>query len=783
MRPMLPDRDDAMPAPRAPYFAAAAAYALGWLVLAWPWLSGRVTIPWDAKAEFLPQIQFLAGSLARGESPFWNPYVFSGHPQIADPQSMIFSPPFLLLAALNSEPSAWAADTTVFVTILIGGIALIAWFRDRGWHAAGAALAALAFGFGAAMSWRIQHTGQVLSLAMLPLVLLLLDRALDEARRGKVMYGLGAGMVAAAIVLGRDQVALLIVYLLIAYGIWRIAADSDPLAMLRRSAVPLGAGVVMGLVLIAIPIALTLALAGQSNRPEIDLMGAQRGSLHPASIITAFAPDVFGSTGSSWDYWGAPSFAWHERWGQTGLILAQNMGQLYLGAIPVLMILFGLGSGVVLRREVVFFTGALGIMTLYALGWFTPLFALAHTFLPGVNLFRRPADAVFLIGFCGAILAGYTAHALLAGEAAAGRAIRWRGGIALAAIVTLGVFAAAIVLAIRMDHIAVAVHPLTVSAVIVSCAAAFIAAAVWLEPIRPIAAAALLIGATAADLSIQNAPGGATGLPPSTYDMLDPATHSETIAILKAKTGERASATRRDRVELVGLGFATPNAAMTHRLESTLGYNPVRLGLYSRATGAEDTAGRIEDRKFSPMFPGYKSKLADLLGLAFIATSVPLDTLDPRALLSDFPLVAKTAEGYIYENPRAMPRALFAASAAPADFDTILNTGTWPGSDLSSTVLLSPDDEREVGLQATRGHGSVEITTYTNTKVELTAESTRGGFVVLNDLWHPWWTATLDGEPVRVLRANVLGRAVRVPHGRHTIRFTFAPIAGVLGGR
>ncbi len=32
--------------------------------------------------------------------------LFSGHPQIADPQSLIFSPPFLLLAAINPAPSA-----------------------------------------------------------------------------------------------------------------------------------------------------------------------------------------------------------------------------------------------------------------------------------------------------------------------------------------------------------------------------------------------------------------------------------------------------------------------------------------------------------------------------------------------------------------------------------------------------------------------------------------------------------------------------------------------------
>ena len=196
----------------------------------------------------------------------------------------------------------------------------------------------------------------------------------------------------------------------------------------------------------------------------------------------------------------------------------------------------------------------------------------------------------------------------------------------------------------------------------------------------------------------------------------------------------------------MGLGFASPNASITHRLENTLGYNPVRLRQYSQATGAGDTSGLPQDRRFTPMFPSYRSKLADLLGLTYIATSVALQTLDPQAKPEDFPLVAKTADGFVYENPRALPRAIFAASAAPADFDTILNTGNWPDSDLSGTVLLSPDDERESGLIATRGHGTVAIKLYSNTRIDIGVESTRGGFVVLNDLWHPWWIATLDGK-------------------------------------
>ena len=49
---------------------------------------------------------------------------------------------------------------------------------------------------------------------------------------------------------------------------------------------------------------------------------------------------------------------------------------------------------------------------------------------------------------------------------------------------------------------------------------------------------------------------------------------------------------------------------------------------------------------------------------------------------------------------------------------------------------------------------------------------------MLNDVWQPWWTATIDGEPAPVLRANARFRAVAVPAGRSTVRFVVRPFAG-----
>ena len=66
-----------------PLLPAIGLYALGFAVLAWPWLSGRVTIPWDAKSQAFPNLSFIARSLAQGQPPFWTPNVYAGWPQIA----------------------------------------------------------------------------------------------------------------------------------------------------------------------------------------------------------------------------------------------------------------------------------------------------------------------------------------------------------------------------------------------------------------------------------------------------------------------------------------------------------------------------------------------------------------------------------------------------------------------------------------------------------------------------------------------------------------------------
>jgi hypothetical protein len=741
------------------------------VAIAWPWLSGAVTVPWDAKAHFYPQLSFLAQSIGAGESPFWNPYIFAGWPQVADPQSLIFVPVMLALALVEPNPSFVAMDATLYGLLVLGGISLLLFFRDRGWHVAAGTVAALSFAFGGSAAWRIQHTGQVLSYALVPIVLLLLTRALD---RRSVGYGLAAGLVAGFMALGRDQIALLAIYMLAGWTAVRLLSAPKPFAALRGTILPLGAGAVGGILVVAVPVVLTLLLAGDSNRPTIDFEGAGRASLPPQALITAVISDLFGQGDPDVHFWGPPSVAF----GVTDLFLAQNMVALYAGALPVWAILLrGVARLDLFRREILFFTIFAALTIFYAIGWYTPVFHWMYDLLPGVKLYRRPADATFMIGFEIALIGGYLVHRWITVPSAPAslvvRALQW----AIAATVLIAI---PIAFALRADRLAEAAKPMLVGIAFAAAAVAVLAALRPLAKRSTVAAVALAAAFTAFDLHWNNYPNESTAYPPEVYDSLRVDTRDPVVTFLKERVAADAKGDRRDRVELTGLGFHWPNAGMVHRLENVLGYNPLRFATYQQATGARDTVALPDQREFSPLFPSYSSTMADLLGLRWIASSVPLTTIDPRLDPNRIVEAKWLGDRWIYENKGALPRVLFVDGVKPADFSTLLADGRWPERF---------DPRREVVLEADRATarppgegpaGTASITAYHNTSVEIAVDAARPGYLVLNDVWHPWWRAEVDGRAVPILKANAIFRAVPVEAGRHVVRFSFHPFAGAL---
>jgi hypothetical protein len=139
-------------------------------------------------------------------------------------------------------------------------------------------------------------------------------------------------------------------------------------------------------------------------------------------------------------------------------------------------------------------------------------------------------------------------------------------------------------------------------------------------------------------------------------------------------------------------------------------------------------------------------------------------------------MIARTADAFVYENPRALPRVMFLHDYRVVDFEELIRSG-WPAAvDPKRTLLLEHAPPHSLGGPG--GEGTASIVDYRNTEVTVDVESDTGGFLLLTDAWHPWWRADVDGVPAPILKADVLFRAVEVGPGRHRIRFTFHPFLG-----
>src|SRR3954452_16876138 len=757
-----------------------AIFALAFLVPAWPCLSGAVTIPYDAKSTFFPPVEFMARAFHTGQSPFWAPNVFAGWPNIADPQSMLLSPLHVLLAGASAAPGMWANDAVTFAYLLVGGLGIVLYCRDRGWHAAGALIAALAFAFGGAASARMQHTGQVISLAYLPLALWLLARALE---RSSVAYGVLAGVAGELIVLGRDQVPLLEGYVLAGFVAWHWLDGKGRAIRIRASLKPLIAGGIAGALIMALPVALTELLATDSNRPEFSFVEAGRGSLHWTHLLSLAFPDLFGAMDPKVDFWGAGGWAWNERFGMADLFLAQNMGLLYSGALAAVMLVIGASRGALWSRDIRFFTVAALLTALFMFGWYTPVFRLMYEVMPGVKLFRRPADATFVFGALIAIVTGYMVH-------------RWLTDLRRASlpqrVIELGIVAFIFGFTLWLANTTVgftpALKPIVTGVVCVALAILVLIFARRIAAGAPVTATLLLVVFATADLAWNNAPHESTGLPPARYDMLRGDTQNETIALLKQRLLQQGP-NHRDRIESVGIEYHWPNMCLIHGCEQVFGHNPLRLKWFYEATRVGDTVAAATQRRFSSLYPSWRSTFAGLFGVRLIATGVPAERIDTSLKPGDLNLIARTKDAYVYENPRALPRVMMVGDCKFVDFKERTRAGCPPDVDPQKTVLLEKAP-RASPLTMFDSAGSARLLRYANTEIVVEVNSPSGGILLLNDVWHPWWRATIDGAQADIMHANVIFRAVELSPGKHSVRFTFEPLRGSwaelrakLGGR
>lgn len=247
--------------------------------------------------------------------------------------------------------------------------------------------------------------------------------------------------------------------------------------------------------------------------------------------------------------------------------------------------------------------------------------------------------------------------------------------------------------------------------------------------------------------------------------------------------------TGKERV-ITQIGVYSDNEAINDDLQKLQGYEPFPMSRHALMMTALMPPGSRPDLagfQSSPL-KDLHQPIADLLGIRYAVTHAkqPMQagwkrvatgkiSSEVNATGSANPELAFA----IFENETALPRAFVigkvttSGEAQTKEVVTLLRE-----LNPRNSVLLSRDVWDNVP-RATFASATIER--YSPNEVVVHAEADGYGYLVLTDLFHPGWSAVVDGQAVNILPANISLRAVPLTPDKHQVIFRFSPPGWRLG--
>lgn len=702
---------------------------------------------WDNLVHNLPLTLEAFRQLSTGRLPAWNPYLWSGSPLLADPQSQTFYPPMWLAHVLAGGHPAAALPLlyAIHVTIAAGGTYVFA--RALGATVSGALLAASVFALNPFTAFlATSFANELAVLAWLPWTAWAVLRATEGEQRSSALAA-GALAVALAWAAGYPQ---LWVYSLAAVAALVCGCSARPG---RALGLALLAGIV-GLALSLYQVLPFLSLWQASQRAELRPLDEFLRTDVPLTSWPAIAlPGLFGSVAQS-------------------IPLAENNWP-HLGLCAVTLALVAL-----LRptraRLTLFGVGALALWL--ASGSSGGLLPLLYTWVPGLGFLRGPYKFYPYATFAIAMLAGLglsdvqhapaTRHTLL---------------LALAAVLGL---------------LGIGLRPDTPAYVLEAAGA------------LPVQAAVIGIGGTAVlAILVQRAATSPRGAPTHVGMfalLVAVATFVPELAVYSRPTSLARpllplSTTFLDvRRALAPEGrwhwgidiLSTPKQPDLRRalgaywqIEMSTGYSAFLDTGYARAIGQDASTAPILGENAPDVLEG-SNRVLDVLATPYVLARAEESTL--RWLTRrrrggggpSYSAAMPIDELRLLIRGRSLPRLRSVRRVEEvATRDDAIRAVQLGSIDPASVALV----ERSSELGRERGACTIDDTVRDRDRIETTVRCHGDGFVVLAERWDRGWSATIDGAAAPIVRTYGLVLGVAVPPGKHRLVVRYAP-PGVRAG-
>ena len=722
-------------------------FAVATLVLLWALFFWRVLTPvvadqqrfvaGDFDRQFYSFASYQYDRISQGEVPLWNPHNQAGLPFVADPQSAVFYPPRLLTIALASLTDSWsirALTTEAISHVLLLSLLLYLFARRlfpvSRWAVAAAWLTAVVGSYnGFVTGYPLLQLALLEGLVWFPLAALGVLEATRHAVirwHWLVLAGLALGLSWLA---GHSQTSFLLSLLTVLWLMWRCRQARQSL---RHT--------VTAIVVLAV---VTAGATAVTLLPGVEYLAQSTRS------------------GLSFDAKGN-GFPYVDIWQMLLPYSTSLFAPLYFGVITLL-----LGMVAVLRQREARFWLAVGAVGLtLALGANSITYHAAYLSVPGLSFFRGQERFVMWLSFALSIAAGYGIVAL--GDWAEDRDRRTLRRLLMTSVFVLFIVA-------TVSFVGRFVPESTVLEV--SNRAAFaltgVAAAsllIWrMLAQRRIIWVMLLCALLVFDLL------SASIDQPGVYAPTATAAPGDTIppltGLVLAQQADSAAAGAVFRVA----GFTVQpseldgNNASLYRLDDIHGISPLFLG----------NVERLVHRNY------VQNALAwELLAVRFVWSQ------EERLSNVAANIVAQRQDGdvttFLYQLQDPRPFALLIHDVVVI----IGDTQAWgrlnqPDFNARRTLLLDApiDAASDFGEpDPSQPPQAARIVLAEPERIVVTTDSEHDSVLSLALVYYPGWQATLDGQPVALLRANTVTSAIVVPAGEHRIELTYQPISFVAGG-
>jgi len=809
-----------------------------------PWRSlataHGVTTPYnglisDLVLENLVWKTFIRQSLASGQLPFWNPYLFSGAPFLAAGQHSALYPLSLLFYILPL-PQAYGWFTALQLALTGLNVYVLARVLRR--SRAAATLAGITFAFSAFSIASVVFTMILAAAAWLPLLLAIIEKVIQkQTEKGNAPFSPAPYITGGALILGIQVLAghIEITYytllVMAFFALWRLLTMQRALRA-WRPVLRLSAWLIVmaaaGLALAAVQLGPLVELVRSSFREGSASYAQVVGWAWPLrQLITFVLPDFFGNP-THHGYTDLWTRTWQATptifWGVKNYVEGAN----YVGVLPVVLAVIGVlvygrrarnpaarpvdavppAAGRRGRSAVLFFAVLALLSLAFAFG--TPLYAVLFYGLPGYRQLHSAFRWVFPLTLSLAVLAAFGVDALRAGI---GR--RWLArlawlllvaGLGLAAAVGLSLAWPAPFLALsaglldRADLARAAFADgaafwsyqapnLLKLALALAGAGAVLRWSQWTEkpdsaqkpgfwrrrwPLLTIAIAALDLWLATGTFNPAADPKLLTVEPPA-------------IGFLKAQAAQELGRITSFEGETTSKTL-NANLGWLMGLQDVRGYDSIILRQYVQYMQAIEPQGQLLYNRISPFYDpaSLNDPRTHLLGVRWVVSELPLN-LPGWTLIYE----SSTDPVKVYRNENAFPRAFVAATVELAAADQLLSRLT--EVNLRQTVLVDDpaalDAAHRAVNPAAEPAAQPVITSYQPNEVFIDVDLAWPGWLVLTDAYFSGWKAytrpqggaSEDEQALTIWRADGNFRTVHLEAGKQTVRFKYAPLSLQLG--